>query len=115
MAYNKTQLKQAAIKAIKQHDLCFIEDVVHNLPCSLRTFYNYKLQDMQSIKELLYANKLDKKQEAEQAVRKAWSTHWQAAAWFLERWFPDQYALKNRIEASVKHDGKIEIVWKDEG
>lgn len=114
MAYNKAQLHKAAIAAIKEHELCFIEDVVHYLPCSKPTFYKYGLNDVDDIKELLYNNKLSKKQEAEKAIRKAFDKHWQAAAWFLERWFPEQYAAKSRVEAKLTHDGKIELTWDNE-
>ena len=39
MAYNKKALFQQAVKAIKEKNLFFIEDVVAYLPCDKTTFY----------------------------------------------------------------------------
>ena len=41
MAYDTKELKEKAEKAIKEHNLYFIEDVVAYLPCSKSTFYEH--------------------------------------------------------------------------
>ncbi len=41
MAYNTNKLKKQALKAIKEHGLYFIEDVIAYLPCSKPTFYDH--------------------------------------------------------------------------
>lgn len=36
--------------------------------------------------------------------------HWQAAAWWLERMFPDRYALRNRSSVSVELKAEVEHI-----
>jgi len=57
MAYKTAELEQKAIKAIKKENLIFIEEVVSFLPCSKPTFYEHKLNELDSIKDLLDNNK----------------------------------------------------------
>lgn len=68
MAYNTDKLKKDAIKAIKEHDLYFISDVVACLPCSKQTFYDHCLDESDDIKKLLEANRIKAKIE----MRKKW-------------------------------------------
>lgn len=46
MAYKTEELEKTAIKAIKEHKLYFIEDVIAFLPCSKPTFYEHKLNEI---------------------------------------------------------------------
>ena len=59
MAYDTKELEEKALKAIKEKKIFFIEDVVRHLPCSSSTFYNHKLEKLESIKEALENNKVD--------------------------------------------------------
>lgn len=61
MAYKKADLEKQALAAIKEHNLMFVTDVPAYLPCSTKTFYNYSLQELQSIKEALEANRIKTK------------------------------------------------------
>ena len=64
MAYKKEELIKQSLKAIEKDDnIVFIDEVVSYLPCSERTFYNYKLQELQAIKDALNKNKLRLKAE----------------------------------------------------
>lgn len=59
MAYNYKDLEKQALDAINKHKLFFITDVVAYLPCSSSTFYDYKLEKSESIKEALTKVKTD--------------------------------------------------------
>jgi len=61
MAYNTEELKEKALEVIKKKNLFFIEDVVAFLPCSKVTFYNHKLNELNSIKEALEKNRVKTK------------------------------------------------------
>jgi len=64
MAYNKTQLTEKIIEVIKEHkfrnqaELFVNEDYA---PCSEKTFYNHKLQDLQEIKKAFEDSKTKRK------------------------------------------------------
>jgi len=61
MAYNKKDLEDKALKAIKKHNLVFISDIMLYLPCSDATFYNHNLEKLESIKKALEFNKINDK------------------------------------------------------
>lgn len=64
MAYNKDKLYDQAIKAIKKHNLYFIEDIVAFIPCSKPTFYEHfpvDSNELNNLKELLEDNKVSMK------------------------------------------------------
>ncbi len=46
-------------------------------------------------------------------IQKAGDTNWQAAAWYLERVYPDKYGRRDRVQADLKHDGQIKIVLEE--
>ena len=62
MAYDKEELEKQAIKAIKEHNLIFLEDVVCYLPCCRKTFFDHELHELHSIKEAIADNKVRIKQ-----------------------------------------------------
>jgi len=53
MAYKTKELEEQALEAIEKYKLFFIDDVVSYLPCSTATFYNHKLEELETIKEAL--------------------------------------------------------------
>ena len=61
MAYSVKKLEKTAIEAIEKHKLVFIEDVLAYIPCSKQTFYNLKMDELDSIKGRLQKNKVDMK------------------------------------------------------
>ncbi len=68
MAYKKDELIKQALTAIDEHKLYFIEDVTTFVSCSHKTFYNYRLHELQDIKDRLAANKISLKR----SLRKKW-------------------------------------------
>jgi hypothetical protein len=42
-------------------------------------------------------------------IGRAADEHWQAAAWRLERRFPERYARNRRVELTGKDGGPVEI------
>lgn len=61
MAYKTEDLEREALQAIKRHKLVFVTDVVQMLPCSEATFYNHKLDKLETIKNALNLNKIEDK------------------------------------------------------
>ena len=60
MAYDKTKIYEQAIKAIKDNNLFFVEDIIAWLPCSKPTFYELfpvDSNEFNTIKSLLEENK----------------------------------------------------------
>jgi hypothetical protein len=58
MAYRKGDLEKKALKIIEAEKLFFHSDVWPFLGISERTYYNHKLQELQTIKEALERNKV---------------------------------------------------------
>jgi hypothetical protein len=64
MAYDKDKLYNQAVKAIEEHNLFFIEDIVAFVSCSKPTFYEYfpvNSNELNNLKELLDNNKIETK------------------------------------------------------
>ncbi len=61
MGFRKKDLLKTALKAIKEKNLFFIEDVVAYLPCSKPTFYAHNLNEVNELKEILEYNKIKTK------------------------------------------------------
>ena len=59
--FNKDELIELSLAAIKQHELVFISEIIPFLPCSQSTFYNYKMERLESLKESLSRNRIDLK------------------------------------------------------
>lgn len=70
MAYDLKEIEETAIKAIMEHNLFFMEDVIAYVPCGKVTFYEHKLNELNTIKELLEQNKINQKVK----LRKFWGT-----------------------------------------
>lgn len=68
MAYNTDELEKEALKLIVDKKLFFITDVVALMACDRQTFYNHKLDKLDSIKEALAKNKV----EVKNSLRKKW-------------------------------------------
>ncbi|WP_228850797.1 hypothetical protein [Aegicerativicinus sediminis] len=58
MAYNFDLILKEAEGLIERHNLLFLEDLIAYLPCSKTTFYAHKLNESDSIKELLNKNRV---------------------------------------------------------
>ena len=69
MAYKKEELLKKAIKAAKEKELFFVDDVISFLPCSSSTFYNHKLEKSEELKEIIEQNKINVKVELRNKFR----------------------------------------------
>lgn len=70
MAYDKVKIFEQAKEKIVKHKLFFIDDIVAFLPISTSTFYDWKLQESEELKELLNANRI----ELKVSMRSKWYT-----------------------------------------
>ena len=73
MAYDKAEILQIAIKAVEEHSLYFIEDVVAYVPCSRTTFYDFfpdKSDESDTIKAFLNENKIKMKVKLREKLSK---------------------------------------------
>ena len=68
MAYSKAELERLSLEIIEEDNAIFISDVIELLPISEKTFYNYKIQEIQAIKKALARNKIKTKSR----LRKRW-------------------------------------------
>lgn len=66
--YDYDEVLELSKKALKENNLTMVEDIAAFLPCSLRTFYNYKLHELQELKDLITVNKIKMKQ----GLKKRW-------------------------------------------
>lgn len=74
MAYDKQDIFEKAKNAIQENELFFIEDVIAFIPCGKSYFYDTFLVDsdeMHTLKELLEANKVNKKVEIRKKLYKS--------------------------------------------
>lgn len=63
MAYDKGELEKIALKAIKKNKISKVSYVAPYLPCSLATFYNLELEKLESIKEALFQQRINRKKK----------------------------------------------------
>lgn len=61
MAYDKLKIFEQAKEMIVKHKLFFIEDIVAFLPIAKSTFYEWKLEQSEELKELLEQNRIELK------------------------------------------------------
>ena len=64
MAYSKKKLLDLALKAIEEHSLIFVEEVIAFLPCTKPTYYSYFPVDSNEFNDLktkIEANKISLK------------------------------------------------------
>lgn len=61
MAYDKKKIYEQAKEVIVKHKLFFIDDIVAFLPIAKSTFYEWKLEQSEELKELLEQNRVELK------------------------------------------------------
>lgn len=117
--YNVEDLKEQSIKAIEEHDLYFISDVIACLPCSSATFYLHELEKSEDIKKALEANRINAKIE----MRKKWLKSDNATMQMgLMKLLSEDEELRKLAMEYREHSGeiklpslKVEIVKPNEG
>ncbi len=118
MAYDTTELKTQAVKAIIENDLYFISDVIACLPCSKQTFYDHGLDQLDDIKKELEKNRINAKME----MRKKWLKSDNATMQMgLMKLLSEDEELRKLSMEHKEHSGeiklpslKVEIVKTDE-
>lgn len=68
MAYSKKKLEELALKAIKKEKLTWHDEVIAFLPCSKSTYYNKKMEELDSIKDAINHNRVEMKAK----LKKKW-------------------------------------------
>lgn len=68
MAYSKKNLEEMALKAIKEHKLTWHDEIIAFLPCTKGTYYNKKINELDSIKDAILHNRLEMKAK----LKKKW-------------------------------------------
>lgn len=61
MAYDKQKVFEQAKEAIIKHKLFFIDDIIAFIPIAKSTFYEWKLEQSEELKELLETNRTELK------------------------------------------------------
>jgi len=61
MAYDRKKIFEQAKEVIVKHKLFFIDDIVAFLPIAKSTFYEWKLEQSEELKELLEQNRVELK------------------------------------------------------
>jgi len=69
MAYKKADMIKQCLKAIEENGLMFIDEIIAFVPFSKATFYNHKLEQLDSIKDLVEQNKISTKVK----LKKGWA------------------------------------------
>lgn len=69
MAYKTADMIEQSLKVIKDNNLIFIDEIFAYVPFSSATFYNHKLEKLESLKKELGKNRIKTKQK----LRKKWS------------------------------------------
>jgi transposase-like protein len=107
MKYNK-ETREKFISAIEQGAgrvrACKVAGI------NYQTFLNWisderKIEFVEDLKKAEEQGKLTLKEAAVESVTKAFKKHWQSAAWWLERVYPDEFKNKQQKE----HSGEIKI------
>ncbi len=70
MAYKKADMIKQSLKAIKENELVFVEEIITFVPFSKTIFYDRKLNESDSIKKALADNRI----KIKAGLRKDWRT-----------------------------------------
>lgn len=114
MKYSKERIDKIveAIKTLKGRVRACKEGGI-----SYETFTEWmanKIEFAEAIKKAEEYATIRGKEHAILSIFKAMETQWQAAAWWLERNFKEEFALKNTLEMSGKDGGPILIALEKE-
>lgn len=64
--------------------------------------------------ELVTGARATAEAEALSAVRDAFPTDWRAAAWYLERSWPDKYGRREQVTVQTDEQVEFRVVWPEE-
>lgn len=110
MAYSKKDLEKQALHIIKKEDLVFLNEVISYLPCSKATFYNKKLDELDSIREALEKNKTNQKKEVRNKWRKSDNPTAQIAYYRLLSDDEENDKLNGgKQRSAIEHSGDVSV------
>ena len=108
MAYDTKELEAKALEAIQKYKLIWIEEVVSYLPCSKPTFYEHKLNEIDTIKAAIEKNRNDLKI----GLRKKWYESENATTQIALYKLIGTEEESDRINSQkqkVEHSGSMEV------
>jgi len=108
MAYDTKELERQSLEAITKYKLIWIEEVVSYLPCGKVTFYEHKLNELNTIKDAILKNRNDLKV----GLRKKWYESDNATtqiALYKLIGTDDESDRINSQKQKVEHSGNVEI------
>ncbi len=114
MAYDPKELEKKSLAAIQKHKLMFIEHIVAFLPCSRATFYNLKLDELDTIKKAVEEMRVSKKTKMLSNWINSETPSLQIAAMKMISEEHEAHRL-NGTRQEIKHEGGIKstlIEWK---
>ena len=106
--FEYNDILKEALKVIKRHKLCFIEDVVIHLKCGKTTFYKLKLNESNEIKEAIWG---EKRRTKLNRMRKRWEDSENAT---LQVGLYKLLANDDELERLNNSKQKTEVVIKDD-
>jgi hypothetical protein len=105
----KEKYKQEALKAIESDsDIIFVEDIICSVSYTKTTFYEYKLNESDDIKEALLKNKTTIKKKLRNDWRKSKQPTLQIALYKLAANKEELNTLNNN-QVEVNHKGTVTL------
>lgn len=111
MALKKAKLEELALKAINDHDLVFITEIVAYLPCNRSTFYSKGLDKSDTIKEALENKRIEVKSDLRSQWRRSENATTQIALYKLLGTEDEAHRLngsKQEIDQNINLPEKLE-------
>lgn len=108
MAYDTKELERKSLEAISKYKLIWIEEIVSYLPCSKQTFYDHRLDKLDTIKDAILKNRNDLKV----GLRKKWYESDNATtqiALYKLIGTDDESDRINSQKQKVEHSGSMEV------
>jgi len=111
MAYDPKELEKLSLEIIENDEtVVFVDQIVSKLPCSMATFYNHKLEVLETIKGALTKNKAKIKAELREKWRVGENATTQVALYKLLSTDDERQSLSNHDK--VDHNIKGQVVTK---
>lgn len=107
MPYTTEELEEIALKAIEEHKTPFHSHLISHMPISMATFYNHKLEELESIKTALNKVRTEKKTKILDKMSSSDSASAQIAAYKL---LSDDHEFSKLSGQQIDHTSKGEKV-----
>jgi len=118
MAYDKQKIYKQALKAVIEHNLYFIEDIIAFLPCAKPTFYDFfplESDEMNTIKSELDKNKTNAKINLRSKFFRSENSTERIALYKLIGTDEERRKLStNYNEISGDENNPLKIIWNEQ-